>query len=110
MYDISDIQYSWKMRMQEITFKIGWQENIACRIFGTGRHVSATNSNANIASLTLKSALAGSNPNQKVWDASYNKEYDRLNDFNVFTKITAEQYREYRCIHGEKATIIPTVN
>ena len=40
-YDLSDIQYSWKMRMQENTFNIGWQENMAHRMFGIGRHVSA---------------------------------------------------------------------
>ena len=96
--------------MQENTFDISWQENIACRIFGSGRHVSATNLNANIAPPNLKSALAGSNPNQKVWDASYNEEYDGLNGLNVFTKINTEQYREYCCIHGEKLIVIPTMN
>ena len=75
-YNIPDIQHSWKMRMQENTFDIGWQENIARRIFGTGRHVSASNLNANIAPHNLKFALAGNNPNRKVWDASYNEEYD----------------------------------
>ena len=78
--------------MQENTFGIGWQENIACHIFGTGRHVSATNLNANIAPPNLKSILTGSHPNQKVWDAPYNEEYDGLNGFDVFTEITAEQY------------------
>ena len=28
-YNIPDIQHSWKMQMQENTFDIGWQENIA---------------------------------------------------------------------------------
>ena len=28
----------------------------------------------------------------------------------MFTEITAEQYREYCQIHGEKATAIPTMN
>ena len=52
--------------MQENTFDIGWQENIARHIVGTGRHASATNLNANVALANLKSALAGSNPDQKV--------------------------------------------
>ena len=76
--------------MQENTFNIGWQENIAQRIFGTDRHVSASNLNANIAPHNLKSALAGNNLDQKVWDSSYNEEYDGLNSLNVFTEIKAE--------------------
>ena len=66
--------------------------------------------NANIAPPNLKSALAGSNPDRKVSDASYNEEYDGLNGLNVFTKITAGQYRAYCLVHGEKATAIPTMN
>ena len=64
-YDLSDIQYTWKIRMQKNTFNIGWQENIDRHIFGTGRHVSATNLNANIAPPNLKSALAGRNQIEK---------------------------------------------
>ena len=60
--------------MQENTFDIGWQENIACCIFGTGRYVSAANLDANFAPPNLKTALAGSNPDRRVWDASYNGE------------------------------------
>ena len=89
-HDMSDIQYSWKMRMQENTFDVGWQENIACYIFGTGQHVLATNLNANIAPPNSKFALAGINPDRKVWDASYNEKYDGLNGLNVFTEITVE--------------------
>ena len=80
------------MRIQENIFNIGWQENIACYIFGTGRHVSATNLNANINPSNLKSALAGSNPNRKVGDASYNEKYDGLNGLNVFTEITTDDF------------------
>ena len=70
----------------------------------------AANLNATILSLNMKSTLAGSNPDRKVWYASYDEEYDDLNVFNVFTKINAEKYREYRRIHGEKATAIPIIN
>ena len=52
--------------MQENTFDIGWQENIACYIFGTGRHVLATNLNANIAPPNFESALNGINSDRKV--------------------------------------------
>ena len=63
-HDLADIQYSWKMRMQENTFDIGWQENVANRVYGSGRHVSVTNLNANIAPTNLKTALAGNNLDQ----------------------------------------------
>ena len=33
-----------------------------------------------------------------------------MNGLNVFIKIIAEQYQEYRQIHEEKATAIPTMN
>ena len=55
-YDLTNMQYSWKMRMQENTFDIGWQENTANRVYGTSRHVSATNLNANIAPTNLNTA------------------------------------------------------
>ena len=88
--------------MQENTFDIRWQENIARCIFGTGRHVLAANLNANIVPPILKTALAGSNPDRKLWDGYYNKEFANLNGLNVFIKINAEQYREYCRIHGKK--------
>ena len=31
--DLSDIQYSWKMRMQENTFDVGWTDNLAHCVF-----------------------------------------------------------------------------
>ena len=76
--DLSDIQYSWKMRMQENTFDIGWQDNFAHRVFGFGRHVSATNLHSHYAPGNLKIGLAGSNPDQYIWEASYNEEYNGL--------------------------------
>ena len=33
---LRDLEYSWKMRLQENTMEIGWQQNIARRIYGTG--------------------------------------------------------------------------
>ena len=89
-YDLSDIQYSWKMRMQENTFDIGWQENMAHRMFGIGRHVSAVDlHDSSCAPHNLRTALAGNNPDRSVWNASYNEEYDGLNSLNVFTEINA---------------------
>ena len=67
---LSDLQYTWKMRMQENTFDIGWNFEMAHRVYGIGRHVSATNLNANLAPANLKIALAGSNPDKKIWNSA----------------------------------------
>ena len=64
----------------------------------------------NVAPANLKSALAGSNLDRNIWDASYNGECDGLNSLGMYTKVTAEQYRKYYRICGEKATAIPTIN
>ena len=59
--DLSDIQYSWKMQMQENSFDMGWQDNLAHQVFGIGQHISAANLRTNCAAGNLKIALAGSN-------------------------------------------------
>ena len=92
IHDILDIPIQLE---DENTREYGWQENISCYIFDTGQHVLAANLNVNIALPNLKSALAGSNLDRKIWDTSYDKEYDGLNGLNLFTEITVEQYREY---------------
>ena len=33
---IADIAYSWKHRLQENTFELGWQDNIARQVGGIG--------------------------------------------------------------------------
>ena len=38
-HSLFDIQYSWKMRIQENTFDMCWLK-CARRVYGTGRHVS----------------------------------------------------------------------
>ena len=109
-YLLADLQFTWKMRMQENTFDIGWQE-CAKRVFGISRHVSATGlHNAYFEPANLKHALAGNNPDRDIWDKSYNEEYDGLNNLDVFMEITTEQYCEYLLKYGEKARLIPTMN
>ena len=95
--------------MQENTFDIGWQE-CAKRVFGIGRHISATGlNNTHFAPASLKQALTSNNPDRDIWDKSYNEEYDGLDNLNVFTEIMTEKYREYVVKYGEKARFIPTI-
>ena len=79
------------MRMQENTFDIGWNFDMAHHVYGIGRHVSATNLNVNLAPANLKIALAGSNPDKKIWNSAYNEEYDGLQGLEVFTNITTAE-------------------
>ena len=96
--------------MQENTFDVGWSDNFAHRVFGSGRHVSATNLHFDCAPANLRTALAGSNPDRKIWNAAYDEEYDGLRGLDVFTEITDQQYREYIKKYGDVARAIPTMN
>ena len=60
--DISDIQYSWKMCIQENTFDVGWSFDAARRLFGYSCHVSAKSLSNTLALPNLSTALAPSNP------------------------------------------------
>ena len=60
-----DLQYTWKMRIQENTFDIGWNLEMAHRVYSIGRHVSATNLHTKFTLANLRIALAGNNPNNK---------------------------------------------
>ena len=96
--------------MQENTFDIGWNFEMAHRVYGIGRHVSATNLNANLAPANLRIALAGSNPDKKIWNSAYDEEYDGLQGLEVFMEITTAEYLEYVQKHGDAAQAIPTMN
>ena len=74
--------------MQENTFHLGWNFDMAHRVYDIGRHISATNLHRNLAPVNLRIALAGNNPDNKIWNSAYNKEYDGLRGLKVFTKIT----------------------
>ena len=94
-YSYADLQFSWKIRMQENTFDIGWQEYTK-RVFGIGRHVSATGvHNTHFAPPNLNYALAGNNPDSNIWNKFYVEQYDGLDRLNVFTEITTNQYYDY---------------
>ena len=108
--DLCDIQYSWKMRMQENTFDVGWSFDVARRVFGHSRHVSAQSLKQNFAPPNLKVALSDSNPDKEIWNAAYNEEYDGLQNLDTFTVITTEEYQQYLKKYGEQARAIPSMN
>jgi hypothetical protein len=85
--DIRDIQHSWKMRMQENTFDIGWNY---------------------FAHPNLRTALTPTNPDGKTWRAACDEEHDGLNNLNVFTEIATAEYNTYLKKHGDDARAIPT--
>ena len=88
--------------------EIGWQQNIARRIYGTGRHVSAVHLQHAQAPGSL---LAGLRSNDKeIWKAAYEEEYTGLSELDVFTTITEHEYQELVRIHGDDAVAIPTMN
>ena len=76
------------MRIKENTFDIGWTFDLAHRVHGIGRHVSATDLHANFSPTNLRVALAGNNPDNKVWNSAYDEDYDGLQGLEVFTEIT----------------------
>ena len=90
-----DLQYTWKMRLQENTFNLGWNFDMAHRVYGIGRHVSATNLHKKFAPANLKIALAGNNLNNKIWNLAYDEECNGLQGLEVFTEITTAKYLEY---------------
>ena len=61
-----DLQYTWKMRMQENTFDIGWNFEMARRVYGIGHHVSATKLHTNFTPTNLRLTLAGNNLSNKI--------------------------------------------
>ena len=107
---LKDIEYSWKMRLQENTLEIGWQDNIARRIHGYGRHVSAANLLNTQAPGNLRHALQRSNKDRETWLASYNEEYDGLTELDVFDVIDKQKYLQLLDLHGKNAEAIPTMN
>ena len=98
------------MRMQENTFDIGWNFEMEHHVYGIGCHVSATNLNTNFAPANLRIALAGSNPDNKIWNSAYDEKYEGLQGLNVFNEITTLEYLEYVQKHGNAAQAIPTMN
>ena len=58
----------------------------------------------------LIKALRKSNPDHAIWNEAYNKEYDGLDDMNVFDLISEEEYQQLVSKYGENAQAIPSMN
>ena len=66
--------------------------------------------NSNFAPANLRIALASSNPDNKIWNSAYDKEYNGLQGLEVFSEITTAEYLECVRKHGDAAQAIPTMN
>ena len=96
--------------MQENTFDIGWNFEMARRVYGIGHHVSATKLHTNFTPTNLRLTLAGNNLSNKIQNLAYDQEYDGLQGLGVFTEITTTKYLEYVQIHGNAAQAIQIMN
>ena len=105
-----DLNYSWKHRIQENSLSLGWQENVARRCCGIGRHVSAANLSSPLPPSNLIKGLSKDNSDAGVWNAAYNEEYDGLNGLDTFAEISEDEYNTLVAKHGDKCKAIPTMN
>ena len=108
--NLSDIQYSWKMRLQENTFDVGWNDEMVRHIYGYGRHVLAMGLHDPSPPTNLRCALADDNKDKKIWNALYQEEYEGLLRLNVFSEINTDEYNALLRKHGDGAQVISTMN
>ena len=108
--DLRDVQHSWKLRMQENTFDVGWSFDKARRIFGSADHASATKSHRNFAPPHLRTALSPTNPDRGTWEAACNKECDGLNNLKASSKIATAGCNQHPKKHGDDVSAILSMN
>ena len=58
----------------------------------------------------LTKVLQCSNPDSHIWRSAYNKEYDGLDDMNVFDLISEDEYQKLVTKHGNDARAISSMN
>jgi hypothetical protein len=105
---LPDLQYSWKSRIQENSLSLGWQSDVAMRVCGYGRHVSAASLKLKLPPASLDKLKA--HPDANVWYDAYDEERDGLIGLNTFVEINETEYRHLVEVHGEVAKAIPTMN
>ena len=96
--------------MQVDAFNNGWSNDFSHCIFGIGRHVFASALHFECVPANLRTALACSNPDRKIWNVAYDEEYDGLRGLDVVTKIIDKQYRKYTWKYGDVTRAILTMN
>lgn len=89
-----------KHRLQENTFDIEWQENVARRVVGWDRHVSAIHLHDLMAPSNLRKALHFSNRDHQVSEDAYNEEYSGVKRLDTFTEIDEKEYQKLLKQHG----------
>ena len=55
---VPDLHCLWKNRLQENSLQLGWQDDVACRVCGHCRHVSAAGSKRQMAPANLAQGLS----------------------------------------------------
>ena len=89
---------------------LGWQEHVARRCCGIGRHVSAANLARPLAPTNLVTGLAKHHPDAEVWNDAYTEEYEGLKGLDTFVEIIEDEYTKLVDEHGDKCKAIPTMN
>lgn len=86
---------SWKHKIQENNFELGWQGNIArqVQVEGIRRHMSAELLKDPLAPSNLRKASSITNKDCRIWGDAYDEEYNGLNDLDTFTKISDVEYQ-----------------
>ena len=107
---ILDLNYSWKLRLQENSLCPGWQESPTARFYGIGRHISAAGLTNFAPPSGLAKGLSPTNPDAAIWKAAYDEEYDGLRGFNTFVEIKEADYKQLLNKHGDKCKAISTMN
>jgi hypothetical protein len=109
-FPLPDLPLTWRYRMVEGSLSLGWQENVALRAVGTARHVSATGlKNPHNAPASVDAAVNPDNPDHLIWTASYDEEYEGLDEQNTFEIIDERQYKQILSKHGKAAEAIPSM-
>jgi hypothetical protein len=85
--DLADLPVTWKDRLAEGTFELGWQ------LTERAYHVSAKGL-AQGTPASFQRSLRPDNPDRKIWVDSYLEEAGGLKEQNTYYTISSKEYRE----------------
>ena len=75
-----------------------------------GQHVSAEMLQDPLSPSKLRKGLAITNKVHKIWEDTYDNEYNGLKDLDTFTEISEVEYQRLLKTYGNEAAAIPTMN